>query len=390
MTKDNKIQRITRLFLIAILVVLPFVVYAQPAKETTIPENNPDFVVVSILYADPGEVLYSTVGHIGIRMECPAHNLDYVFSYESEDVRHKVPAFLAGKLKMGMAAIPYDEYLGTYRAEGRGVKQYILNLPIDAKRNLWKVLDNHMMEGMDLPYDYIKRGCAYSALSMLKEGLDTIRLSYGPWPETFNLTRRELTEIQLKDNYPWTWCFLNLICNGQIDSKCSKEKKVIMPADLIVVLKNASIKGQPLISTEFNQLLPSIHKHNKPFITPTLVSILILLFTVVCAFLRLSIMDYILLSIQTILGIITLYLVFFSNLVCTEWSWLIIPFNPLPLFFWKWRNKWCLPYAIVILLWALVMMVWPHILTDTAYIVLSISIVILYVYSFILSKQYEK
>ena len=76
--------------------------------------------------------------------QCPEHGLDYAFSYESEDASHKIPALLAGTLKMGLFAIPIQEYLEIYRAEGRGVLQYTLNLPIDVKRNLWRVLDNHL------------------------------------------------------------------------------------------------------------------------------------------------------------------------------------------------------------------------------------------------------
>ena len=350
------------------------------AKAQTTQEPEPvdsNFVIASIIIADPGDVLYSTVGHVGIHMQCPEHDLDYVFSYESEDARSKVLRFLAGKLRMGMAAIPYQEYLDMFRPNGREVKEYLLYLPIDVKRNLWRVLDNHLMEGMDLPYDYMKRGCAYSTLKLLMEGMDTLKISFGKWPQKFDLTRRELTEIQMK-NVPWTWCFMNLICNGQIDAPCSKIDKVIMPADLIEVLKNATVQGKPLIQNEPVTPLPGNHIVKPCWFTPFVLSILILLLTILCAVYRSRVMDYLLLAVQTILGLITIYLVFFSTLPCTEWSWLIIPFNPLPLIFWKWRQKWCMPYAFVILIWALVMLLWPHHLTDNTYIVLSVALAVSY------------
>lgn len=338
-----------------------------------------NFVIASVVVADPGDVLYSTVGHVGIHMECPEHDLNYVFSYESEDARHKVLSFLAGNLKMGMFAIPFEDYLDIYRAEGRGVRQYTLNLPIDVKRNLWRVLDNHLLEGANLPYDYIKRGCAYSALTMLKEGLDTIPIQYGAWPETFShLTRRELTELQEKD-FPWTWFFLNLICNGEIDEECSDEEKTIMPADLLYVLQHASVQGQQLLSDDAKVLLPSNYHPKAHWCSPLLIAIILLILTLICLFLKSSIMDYVLLAIQSVIGFTTVYLVFFSDLVCTEWSWLIIPFNPLPLVLWKWRKKWCLPFAIIISIWALVMWLWSHTLTDIPYIVLALALVVSYI-----------
>ena len=364
------------LMLLALMLGGAMEAMAQEQGDSIIDEN---FVIASVVVADPGDVLYSTVGHVGIHMECPEHNLDYVFSYESEDARHKVLSFLAGNLKMGMFAIPFQEYLDLYRAEGRGVRQYTLNLPIDVKRNLWRILDNHMLEGANLPYDYIGRGCAHSALTMLKEGLDTIPILYGAWPETFtHLTRRELTGLQEK-NFPWTWFFLNLICNGEIDKECTFEDKTIMPSDLVFVLQHASVQGQQLLSDETEVLLPSNHHPKAHWCSPLLVAILILALTLLCTCLKSSIMDYVLLILQTVLGIVTVYLIFFSTLCCTEWSWLIIPFNPLPLLAWHWRRHWALPYAIVLAVWIMSMLFWPHTLTDMAYIVLTIALIVSYI-----------
>lgn len=340
---------------------------------------NEDFVVASVIVASPGDVLYSTVGHVGLHMECPTHHLDYVFSYESEDASHKVLSFLAGNLKMGLAAIPFEDYLQLYRADGRGVKQYRLNLPIAVKQNLWRVLDNHLLEGMNLPYDYIRRGCAHSALQMLKEGLDTLPLQYNEWPESFqHLTRRELVDAELKE-HPWTKAFLYVIGNGELDSETSFEDKVILPADLLFVLQHATVQGRQLLSDDAEELLPLLHHPKAHWCTPLVVSLVLLVLTLLCFALKMPFMDYVLLALQTILGLVTAYLIFFSSLVCTEWSWLIVPFNPLPLIFLKWRQKWCLPYAVVISVWVLVMSLWPHTLTDKAYIVLALALIVSYI-----------
>ena len=377
-------------YVLALIVGLCMPLNIASAQTAQVPEQvDSNFVIASIIIADPGDVLYSTVGHVGIHMQCPEHNLDYVFTYESEGAQDKVLKFLAGRLKMGMTAVPYQEYLDMFRPQGRGVKEYTLYLPIEVKRNLWRVLDNRLMEGMDLPYDYMKRGCANSTLKLLMEGMDTLKISFGKWPQKFNLTRRELTEIQMK-NVPWTWCFMNLICNGQIDAPCSKIDKVIMPADLIEVLKEATVQGKPLMQKEPATLLPGNHIVKPCLFTPFVLSILVLLLTILCAVYKSGIMDYTLLAVQTILGLITIYLVFFSTLPCTEWSWLIIPFNPLPLIFWKWRQKWSLPYAIIIGIWALVMWLWPHTLTDATYIVLAIALIASYINIFRTAKTNKK
>lgn len=369
-------------------VIALFIFTVVPAQEIeqnsdTIDEN---FVIASVLLAEPGGVLYSNAGHVTIRLQCPDHQLDYVFSYESENVSKKILSFLAGNLKMGMFAIPTAEYLDSYRQEQRGVKEYVLNLPIDAKRNLWRVCDNHMLEGANLPYDYINRGCAYSTLRILQEGLDTIPIQFGPWPEKFKtMNRRELTALQMKD-FPWSWAFLNLVCNGEINEPCTKTEKVIMPRDLVEILSRAQLRGVPLLSSP-TQLLPPGPEWQKPWFTPTLLAAILLLLTIVTSLCKKSVMDYVLLALQTILGLITIYLVFFSDLVCTESSCLIVPFNVLPLLFWKWRRCWALPYAIAIAFWIVVILLWTHSLTDTSFILLSLALIVSYVKIFIENKK---
>lgn len=374
---SNQLRRIARGALIIFVMMLGVGgLKAEEPVDSIVDEN---FVITSLLVADPGDVLYSTVGHVALRMECPQYGHDYVFSYESEDVSEKVFSFLAGNLKMGMFAIPTKEYLDIYRKEGRGVRQYTLNLPIDVKRNLWRVLDNHLMEGMCLSYDYLERGCAHGTLNMLKETLDTIPIQYESWPETFSShTCRELVHEQL-DEHPWSRCFLHLIANGGLDFSCSNEKKVILPADLVYVLQHAKVCQQQLLSNDATELLPSGNSSPAHWCSPTLVAVLLLLSVIGCFFVRCNIMDYILLALQTLLGVATVYLIFFSSLICTEWSWLIIPFNPLPLLFWKWRHIWCLPYATIIGFWILFMWLWPHTLTDTTYIVLALALIVSYI-----------
>lgn len=380
------LRRITRLALF----IFAFLLGTAETKAVELGDSilDENFVIASIVVADPGNVLYSRVGHVGLHMQCPQHGLDFVFSYESEDVRNKIISFLSGNLKMGMFAIPFEEYLDIYRAEGRGVRQYTLNLPIDVKRNLWRVLDNHLKEGIYLPYDYITHGCAHSALTILKEGLDTIPIQYGAWPERFkHLNRRELTGLVMAKDSPWSWCFLNLITNGAINDVCTNEDKLIMPPDLVEVLQKACVQGRPLLDSEPQLLLDGAPVPEKCFLSPLAVSLIVLLLTVLCLIFKKSWMDYVLLVLQTVLGIITVYLIFFSTLCCTEWSWLIVPFNPLPLLLWKWRRRWALTYAIILVLWIGFILLWPHSLTDTPYIVLTIALLLSYINMFRIVKK---
>ena len=363
-----------------LLVVLVLCAFPQRLlSQDTINRDEPDFVKVSFLLAEPGGALYSRYGHACLRMQCPTFDMDFVFTYESEDASSRVLRFLAGNLKMGLFGIPTQDYVNSYAEENRGLKEYPMDMPIEAKRTLWRVLDSYTSDGINLPYNYITRGCAYSTLRFIREGLDTIPLEFGPWPEKFEtMTRREIAELQMEES-PWCWAFMNLICNGVIDKKCSKMDKVIMPCDLLEVLQHAKVQGHPLLTGECITLLPDGPGMHAPWFTPLMASLLLLALTLAAAFLRWKWMDYVLLALQTLLGLASLYLVFFSTLCCTEWSWLIIPFNPLPLIFWKWRRHWALPMAIVLAAWCIVVACWPHHLTDPCYIILTLSLITNYI-----------
>ena len=135
--QDNlffEVQGMLRFTLVIVIVFLASLGVSAQEADTT--KYDEDFVKTSLIIASPGDMLYSKVGHCAIRMQCPQYKLDYVFSYESEDARQKVLTFLAGKLKMGMFSVPTDEYISSYKKEGRSVTEYTLNIPIDAKRNL--------------------------------------------------------------------------------------------------------------------------------------------------------------------------------------------------------------------------------------------------------------
>ena len=88
------------------------------------------------------------------------------------------------------------------------------------------------------------------------------------------------------------------------------------------------------------------------------------------------VVDYLVLSLITLIGLVVTYTVVFSSLPCTSWNWLIVPFNILPAICWKWRQYWALPYAVICAIWLLVMICYPHRLIDPAYIPLTLAWII--------------
>lgn len=344
-----------------------------PAATTQVDDgidrSDPDFVTASLLIVSPGGEMYSRVGHASIRMECPKFNLDFCFTYEAESARSKVLTFFAGKLKMGMFAVPTSEYLSGYKEEGRSVTQYRLNLPPDVETRLWEILDKKVAEGANLPYDFLKRGCAQALLRTLLAAYPPKILKPGDWPQKYKLTRREIFASHMQ-KFPWTLFFLQSFVGTEIDRDVSNLDKIIIPYDLLEFLKTATTNGQPVITDSGKILTPLIAPPPKCIFRPIHLSLIVILITLAGFLTKYKFSDYFFLIIQTALGIFLTYLVFFSSLPTTNWHWLIVPFNPLPLLLWKWRKYWMPYYAAILIVWICTMLISPHRLTDMAFVII--------------------
>ncbi|MBR1785620.1 MAG: DUF4105 domain-containing protein [Paludibacteraceae bacterium] len=373
------------LFVILLLIVFVSASVAQTASfsQTEPDRMADDFISVSLVVAERGEVLYTILGHACLRLRCPYYDLDYMYSYESEQVRGRVVRFLLNDLKMGMYYISPEEYLDDNRLEGRGVVEYKLNLPAEVETELWRVLDERVNEGKNLEYDYIKRGCTISIVENLDKAVASAnkfydkpvyKLLYPQWDEGFDRTLREF----VYDNSPegWQRFFGMTLVGGQVDNPDLRKKdKLIIPSDLVRVWKQTNINDIPIITEEATVLQPLQHKYNGETFTPLHASLVVLLLALISLFWQKPYIDWCVLALQTVLGCLMLWLLVMP-LAGSEWSWLIVPFNPLLAICWKWREKWALWYAVVVALWAVAMMLAPHRLVEYAHLVLALSMAV--------------
>ena len=342
-----------------------------------IDRTDPNFVTASLLVMSPGDELYSCAGHSCIRLECPKFNLDYCFSYESESVKERVLSFFMGKLKMGMFAVPTADWLKMYRDIGRGITQYRLNLPPDAKQRLWKLLDGKVSEGPNLPYDYLERGCAQSDLRVLREALNPYNMAVSSWPEQYKQTRREFVD-SFTASHPWNRFFLHAICGAELDREVPNMQKIVVPSDLLGLLRIAKVNGKPIIAGEGVELLAANPDDKPAFFSPVVASSAVAILAAVNWLFKISLLDWLFLAFQSLAGFFFTYLVFVSNLTATDWNWLIVPFNLLPFVFWRWRQKWALLFVGVLVLWEIGMIAAPHRMTDPAYLVLVFAYIVMY------------
>ena len=369
---------------------------ANTGFNDTIDRLADDFVTVSVVVCDPFEVMYSSLGHAALRLQCPVYDLDYVFTYEGEGVRDKVWRFLKGDLKMGMYAFPTELFLKIYECAGRGVVEYKMNLSPMQEQELWRTMDEMQTAGMTMPYDFYKRGCAKSVIMVVKKVVGSDGIHYAPWPEKYTKhTMRELGCMFVEDA-PWYEFVSYFLIGTDADRDIDCEEKLIVPTDLAEVWQQATFdSGKPVLDSEAHVLLEPKNQMKAGWLTPMMMSLLLLILAMgSLATCRASnkacriagnVVDYAILTMQTLIGLLMMYLICFSSLPCTEWNWLIIPFNILPAVCWYWRMYWVLPLACVLLVWCGVMAgmhIWGHVLVDWPHIILVLAFVA------VLVKQY--
>lgn len=361
-------MKVLRRLLLLLTALLPVGVFAQ-TDTVDVKQPAEDFVTASVCVASPGEEIYSALGHACLRLQCPTYGLDYVYSYESEDASHKVLDFFAGRLKMAVRAVPTSEYVAQYAPEGRGVTEYVLRLPIRVKQRLWQQMDARL-QYTPVPYDYMNRSCAVSVLDWLEEAIGKDSLEYAPWPEKYGRSRKEIGGDSIVNE--WNHIFVCTFVTGEAnDVHIDNRRKVIIPSELVEVLQGAQAFGTPLMEDGCNVLQPTTKTVGPAKVTPLMLSLVVLLLSLVNLRLHKTWLRAVVLIPCLLLGLFVLYLVALSDLPCTQWNWLVIPFCPLPFLFWKWRRLWTLPFAAVCVAWIVGLLLYPHQVVDSAHLVLA-------------------
>lgn len=333
-----------------------------------------DFVTASMLVTSPGEKLYSAYGHCVVRMECPTFDLDYCFSFESytDETPSDYLRFFSGQTSAGFVAHETADYLKRCRDEGRGVTQWTLNLNPMQKQELWRRLDDNLVEGMSQLFDFSFHNCTSMSFTAVGSQLQGERLVVKAWPEVMCQSVRDMY-ADYSRTAQWLQLGLMTIMGTEVDDSKSMEL-YILPEVVGDVLRQSvfvSTDGteRPALLGEPMQLLPQIYVARPTWLSPVKTFLFLLVLVVVVTFgewrfgwrRAARVLDAVLLTAQALAGIALLYFVLVSCIFGLHWNWCLIIFNPLPLLLWllgrrhRWVSQLWLAYAVVLLLFAVVL-----------------------------------
>ena len=353
---------------------------AQQGFNDTIDRLADDFVLVSLCVADPTDWrddVLGMAGHAFLRLQCPVFDLDNCFSYEGESVNDNLYKYLSGKTKMGLFGAHTQEYMDDFRKWNRSVHEYALFLPPEAKQRLWEIMDNLMTTKPTLRHDLNRYGCAITIVKFVKQALQDVPIVYAPDEEMEHMTRREIG-YQSLENHPWFRLVHMIFADNKSDKQIPLDEKLIIPADLAKVWQQAKVQDKQLATYIGDIVEGAPLDETKPWFTPLLAAILIVLITIVFAFTRYPYWDWLLLAMQAVLGCVLIFLWIIMREFGGAAYILMALLNPLPLLLWRWRRYWTLPYAISLAVGVIVLLCLPHMLVDPAFIVLALAYVALF------------
>ena len=319
-------------------IVLTFILSVVNATVGAQSMTNPDRIQISLLTCSPGKEVWAQYGHTAIRYYDKESGEDLAINYGifSLDQTYFIPRFVLGMTDYRMGVQPMDMFLAQYSYEGRGVVEQVLNLSAEDKEVIYKALQENMKpENVVYRYNYFFDNCTTRARDMLVNHLHG-KVVYPPAEE--NATFRSMIH-KWNNKYEWAQFGEDLLLGVNADRKTTKSEQQFLPENLRSDFDKAKYNGKPLVK-ETNVLLDAETEVAEPAfpLSPLSVALIFAVISLVMmlfSYRRQQVYwawDLALMLTSGLMGII-FFVMIFSQHPCVSLNFILLFFNPLPLFF---------------------------------------------------------
>lgn len=300
-------------------------------------------VFASLIIAEPSNDIYGCCGHCAIRMQCPSHDMDYCFTYSFSNTLENKFRFFDGTGEGTFVPMFTDDFLEEYKETHRGVMEYKLNLTLEEKRLLWQSLDEDAHGNSHWKYDFLKTNCSAMCAYFIEQSLIGESIEYGKLDPVMTGDNRTFVKY-IFAAYPW-YRFFWLTIFGAEGEDVSEVYTRLAPFIITDVWGDARLvndstgevrpifDGAPVqISNEHTEIVPAPVTPFIAFLALLIVSLVITVVHVKGVARKVVVyFDIVLLAVQTVAGIVSLYFNTMSHLQGVHDSWHILIMNPLPL-----------------------------------------------------------
>ena len=319
-------------------IVLTFILSVVNATVGAQSMTNPDRIQISLLTCSPGKEVWAQYGHTAIRYYDKESGEDLAINYGifSLDQTYFIPRFVLGMTDYRMGVQPMDMFLAQYSYEGRGVVEQVLNLSAEDKEVIYKALQENMKpENVVYRYNYFFDNCTTRARDMLVNHLHG-KVVYPPAEE--DATFRSMIH-KWNNKYEWSQFGEDLLLGVNADRKTTKSEQQFLPENLRSDFDKATYKGKPLVK-ETNILLDAETEVAEPAFPLSPLSIALIFAAISLVMMLFSYRrqqvywawDLALMLTSGLMGII-FFIMIFSQHPCVSLNFILLFFNPLPLFF---------------------------------------------------------
>jgi len=307
-----------------------------------------DSIEISILTCTPGKDMYAKFGHTALRVRDYTIHRDVVFNYGCFDYNASnfVLKFLLGQTDYLLDAEEFEYLKYRYGMLGNGVSEQVLNLSQEeANRLLALLLENLRPENQEYRYNWLYDNCTERARDVIEKAVDG-RIEYAGMVDE-EMTVRDMLHKCLEKS-PWVSFGIDMILGDEIDRKVDKRIMMFLPNVFKTELDGAYIvksNGEKLkYVSRRSKVLEDTNGPDEAYLlgSPLFVFSLLLLCTIgltLKEFKRKQItgwLDVTLHTCQGLAGLLVAFLFFLSEHPAVDSNWLVILFNPIPLFYAGW------------------------------------------------------
>lgn len=263
---------------IKMLLMLLFLIQQSNSFAQIKQEEANKGIRISLITCGRGEEIYSVFGHTALRILDSASGEDIVYNYGTFDGYEEnfELKFMRGKLLYYLSEESYDDFVGAYQAEGRWVKEQILDLNKEQKDKIHRYLRNNMLpENRAYHYDFFFDNCATRIRDIFSKNLEP----NFTFPELLGkeqkITFREIINRYLRQN-EWERLGINIVLGSKIDAKMSNDDLMFLPDYLMDAAQKAQIDNHPLVDETIDVVSGKLSENETLISVPTLVLVLLL------------------------------------------------------------------------------------------------------------------
>lgn len=304
-----------------------------------------DSIQFSLLTCSPGTEIYSLFGHTAIRYQNYTQNKDIVFNYGmfSFSSPNFIYRFVKGETDYQLGVNDFRSFEAEYMFRGSSVYQQILNLTYEEKLKLQNLLfTNYLPQNRVYRYNYFYDNCTTRARDQIEKCIDgNVEYPTSVPDKTFRGIIHEFTK-----GFDWEEFGIDLCLGAGADKPIGIRQQMFSPFYMRSFAESAFIKDEngnnrPLVLREeviVDADAVDAAESSFPF-SPIACATFFLFLNVVIAFVQIVrkkiywFWDLILYLSQGLAGCIIAFLFFFSIHPTVDSNWLILLFNPIPLFY---------------------------------------------------------